>query len=130
MKPLVIDTSVWIDWLRGESAPLRERTEGRILFMPSVVAMELYSGARHTKTVRVVGDLVAPFSRHGRLISPSDDDFRRTGLLMADLKLPASKFSNDVLICMSARKIGGEIWSLNRADYLPISQALHLTLGP
>jgi len=46
MKPIVIDTSVWVDWAGGKNEESLKLIHGRMIYMPSVVIMELLAGAR------------------------------------------------------------------------------------
>ena len=126
MKPLLVDTSVWIDWLRGSRKDLREEARGRIMFMASVVAMELFSGAKSRKSYQVISGTIDAFRRHQRIIVPSLDEFEKAGVVLADLGWPASKKSNDVLIAVCARKIGAEVWTCDYSDFAPVGKALQL----
>src|SRR5689334_17459181 len=126
MKPLVIDTSVWIDWLRGARKELREEARGRILFISAVSVMELMSGGRDRRSFQIISDTVEVFRRHGRILTPSYEEFKKAGTVLADLGWPASKKASDVLIAVCARRIGAEVWTCDYSDFHPIADALHL----
>lgn len=128
MKPLLVDTSVWIDWLRGNRRDLREEARGRIMFMASIVAMELLSGARNRKSYQIISEAMGAFERHQRILLPSFDEYESAGLVLADLGWPASKKSNDVLIAVCARRIGAEVWTCDYSDFAPVGQSLHLSV--
>ena len=127
MKPLIVDTSLWIEWLRGNKRELREEARGRIMYLPAVIPMELLSGAHTKKAYQLVSDIIGTFERNQRLFIPSLEDFKKAGTILADLGWAASKKSNDVLICVCARKIGAEIWTCDYSDFAPVAEALHLT---
>lgn len=128
MKPLMIDTSIWVDWLRGHKKDLREEARGRVQFLPATVAMELLSGAHTRKNYKIVSDLIESFERNNRFILPTIGDFKQAGSTLADLHWPASKKSNDVLIIVCARKIGAEVWTCDYADFQPIAENLQVSL--
>jgi predicted nucleic acid-binding protein len=130
MKPLVVDTSVWIEWLHGRRRELLDLSKGRHMYLASPVEMELYAGAHSTRDARLLESMLSPFSRHDRVLVPRKEDFRKAGQLLAEIGLQASKHANDALICVCARNIGAEVWSLNRKEFLPLSRPLRLTLGP
>lgn len=127
MKPLIIDTSFWIEWFRGKGN-LRSLTSGRVVYLPSVVVMELYSGLHSTKSIRMMDSFIEPFSLNHRIIVPGEKDYVTAGKVLAELKRPASKLSNDALIVVCARKIGAELWSLNKRDFLPLCRRLSVEL--
>lgn len=124
MKPLVVDTSVWIDWSRKRHLDLLVHTTNRVLLMPAIVAMELVSGAKDAAAKTAVADLLKPFARHRRLLVPSYDDYLRAGQTMARLKLAASRVANDVLVVVLARRFGAAVLSQNHKDFRPIAALL------
>ncbi len=128
MKPLVVDTSVWVHWLRGEKLDKFEEAKARTQHMPAIVALELTAGVRERNGARAVMHLIESFRRGGRLLIPIDREFERAGETLADLSWPASKKSNDVLIAILARRIGAEVWTADEADFRPVARALGLTV--
>lgn len=128
MKPLVVDTSIWIDWLRGLRNDLKEESKGRVLFFPAVVALELFSGANTKKSFQVITRLVETFERNRRIILPTFEDYKKAGEVLSDLNWPASKKANDTLILVGARKIGAEVWTCDYSDFAPIAANLHVSL--
>src|SRR3954464_15170888 len=117
MKPLIVDTSLWIEWLRGNKSDLREEARVRIMFLPAIIPMELLSGAQTKKAYQLISNIVDTFERQRRILIPSLEDYKKAGAVLADLGLPASKKSNDALICVCARKIGAEVWTCDRSDF-------------
>lgn len=130
MKPLLIDTSVWIEWFHGRRRDLMEISRDRALFMAAPVEMELHAGIHMVRNQRLLEALLAPFARHNRVVVPRREEFRKAGQILADAGLSASKHANHALICICARTLGAELWSLNTRDFAPLSRLLHLTLGP
>ncbi len=65
MSGLVVDTSVWIDFLNGRPAASLERgLEDGVVVLPPVVVAELVSGARQRKHRAAIVDLIADLDVH------------------------------------------------------------------
>jgi predicted nucleic acid-binding protein len=131
MKPVVIDTNIWVDWFRGAAGtPVvsRDAIRGRVVFMPAVVGLELLSGARDRKSFRMVSDLIDTFSRNSRFVLPDDKDYRAAGSALAELGWSASKKTGDALVVACARKIGAEIWTRDFADLTPLAEYFSVSL--
>ena len=116
MRKVVPDTNVLIDWLN----------EGRhrdVLFAPgvlkhlsAVVLLELEAGAFAPADQRLVAQLVKNFERAGRIVVPSAADYAEGGRLLRRLQAEhgyrlskAHSLTNDVLIALSARRIGAAV---------------------
>lgn len=127
MRPLIIDSSIWIEWLRGRSSDLRELARERVAVMPAIVALELLAGARERRAYRIVHALIGALERRRRLVLPSKEDFFLSGEALAELGWSASAKSNDALIVACARRIGAEILTLD-ADLNPLAKALSVPL--
>jgi predicted nucleic acid-binding protein len=128
LRPIVIDTSLWIDWLHGKSRVARERSQGRIIYMPAIVAQELLSGAKDRRTDKAIHEVIGAFSRNGRFVVPVQDDYMRAGSVLADLGWPASKKSNDVLISVCSRRIGAEVWTKDTSDFSVLGKHLFIPI--
>jgi predicted nucleic acid-binding protein len=126
VKPIVVDTTLWIEWFRGQKASAKERLRGAILYMPAVVAMELLSGVQDRRSYKLVDDLLETFSKNQRFLIPNKTDYVLAGNTLADLGWPASKKSNDALIAACARRLGAEIWACDR-DFVTLAKMLRLT---
>ena len=65
MSGLVVDTSVWIDFLNGRPVPALERgLEDGVAVLPPIVVAELVSGARQRKHRAAIVDLIADLAVH------------------------------------------------------------------
>jgi predicted nucleic acid-binding protein len=128
MTNTLIDADIYIDFLQSgrfhtEIARLyAERTPG--IHFSSVVIEELLAGATSPQEQKNVELLYLPFERARRVIAPSHIHWRDTGNLLARLfreqpsyrsKLP--HLVADCLIALSARAIGGTVYTRNRADF-------------
>ena len=124
----VLDTSVYLGATRSEDTRERFRQVFFPLlsatFLSAVVAYELSVNAGDPRTRVLVGEFIEPMSRAGRLVSPTFGDWLEAGGVMTAIaekergwrsKLPA--LLNDVLIALSARRIGATLLTHNRDDF-------------
>ena len=108
-----LDTNLWVDALR-QPAEL-DRLKGFLNWalpqtaLASVVAAELLAGARTEAARRALeAEVLEPFARRGRLQAPSVEAWRRTGILLGELRLPRGHagWQNDLLLASMAREHG------------------------
>lgn len=66
MSGIVVDTSVWIEYFRGQSvAHVDEALQGGTVILPAVVAAELLSGTRETAAAAELRDFLETLAPHG-----------------------------------------------------------------
>ncbi len=131
MHKIVLDTNVFIDWLRRG---LHEdwvigRAGGAVRYLSSVVHMELGLGADTTRRRRAVDRIRDAFPGSRRL-SPSPAGFEEAagvfrrlhgdGLGVAD-RLSAM---DDILIALTAREIGATVVTSNAVEFGRIAKEL------
>ena len=129
MRKYVLDTNCYIDASRG-SETLTELTRFATwsapgLFLSSVVAAELRAGARSQQDRRKLEkDILDPFVRRGRVLTPSRSAWDALGLTLATLRekeglklaqVPRA-FALDVLIAYSCREAGVTLVTANERD--------------
>ncbi len=129
--PLLLDTNIYLFALRSEAGASYFRHH----FLPqvfrthlsSVVAEELYAGALDVAAVRLVERYVGAIERAGRVVTPTFEDWKEAGKLVAQItrkepgrKLKVQQMLNDILLALSARRIGAQLFTLNREDFLLI----------
>jgi predicted nucleic acid-binding protein len=125
---VVLDTNVYIEACRSDSARARFRTSFFPLlpatFLTAVVAYELRANALDRATRRLVGELTHPLERTGRLVAPHFADWLDAAEVVAAIedkdaswrsKLPA--LLNDILIALCARRIGATVFTYNAKDF-------------
>lgn len=129
----VADTQLYIDALRqdkdraGLNAFQMEQTP--FLHLSAVVAQELRAGVRGTAAGRLEQDLIAPYERRGRLITPTDAAWKEAGRLLSELIPPSGRravtrsFANDVLLALSCREAGAVLVTSNVRDFARIAAA-------
>ena len=130
MTRFVLDSNLYIEAIRDRSkaAALSEFTAVSLprLLLHAVVVQELLAGAISTTSRRAVDrDLVQPFERRGRLLTPSYGAWRRSGEIVAALiergepstgGVPRS-FLNDAVIAASCREAGVTLITRNQRDF-------------
>ena len=114
LRKVVIDTNVYVDWLnRGRHLDVMLGA-GLVRHLSAVVQMELRVGARTLPAQRAIDKLSRAYRSAGRLIAPDAETFDAAGRVLRRLRdegREARKASlvNDVLIALTARKLGAEI---------------------
>jgi len=123
VKKVVIDTSLYIEWFRGQHLELAQEILVHQPFLSSVVTAELKAGARSAKQQRSLEQMLSCYEDSGRVITPTHQIYRDVGDVIAKLAIPAKQILGDALIAMSARWIGAEVWTKNEADFALICKA-------
>ena len=128
---VILDTSIYIPFINaGISHPIFELGyETPLLYMSAVVIEELYAGASDTNTIKLLDRLYGTFENLSRLIVPESSDWQKAGKVIAKLGRKygfeekfLTKITNDVLIALSARKIGAVVVTNNMRDFLRIKE--------
>lgn len=93
-------------------------------YLSSVVAQELYAGALDAAGVRLVERYVGALERAGRVVTPTFQDWKEAGTLVARItrkepgrKAKVQQMLNDILLALSARRIGADLFTFNRDDF-------------
>ena len=127
MRRLIIDTDIYIDWLNaGEHEPVLFQPDA-VKFMSAVVMMELLAGAHSVRDQTRLQDLLRTFTRLDRIVAPSSGTYQEAGEVLQQLQTihgyhlrKSHSLTNDVLIALSARTIGGTVVTQNKRDFLAI----------
>ena len=126
--PVLLDTNVYLDALKSATGATRfERQFLPLVFqtyLSSVVVEELYAGALDDGAVRLVERQVGALERVGRLVTPLFEDWKKAGKLVALItrrepgrKPKVQQMLNDILLALSARRMGADLYTLNREDF-------------
>ena len=126
--PVLLDTNVYLDALKSAAGATRfERQFLPLVFqtyLSSVVVEELYAGALDEGAVRLVERQVGALERVGRLVTPLFEDWKKAGKLVALItrrepgrKPKVQQMLNDILLALSARRMGADLYTLNRDDF-------------
>lgn len=127
MLKKLVDTNIFIDRFADPGLYQDLFLSDGLIYLSSVVLMELKAGAHSKEAVDAVHDLHRHFLRVGRVIVPSLKDFEVAGEVIAklqsakgyDIKKSAS-ITNDCLIAASARSAGVVFYTQNKRDFQAI----------
>lgn len=93
-------------------------------YLSSIIVEELYAGALNLNAVRLVESHVGALEKVGRVVNPTFQDWKEAGKLVAQItrKEPGRKprvqqMLNDILLALTARRIGAELFTFNRDDF-------------
>ena len=129
MRKFLLDTNCYIDASRdsAELASLRRFAgwSSPGLFLSSVVAAELRAGARSASDrKKLEKDVLDPFARRGRILTPSAAAWDALGLALATLREEGGlqlasvrrSFAFDILVAYSCRENGVVLVTRNARD--------------
>ncbi len=143
MRKYVLDTNLYIDAARSTEKG-RELAGFYARHLPSTylhatVAQELLAGGRdRAARRRIEAELVLPFERRNRIVTPTWTAWKKVGELLAELSergmlslahLGAS-FLNDAQIAASCREAGLTLVTRNTSDFERIRTVLPFELLP
>jgi predicted nucleic acid-binding protein len=130
MKPVLFDTSIYIASLRaGNESEFRLRNieQGSPLWLSAVVLEELYAGADVTGRKKLA-QMERDFDKIKRLLVPNLDDWTKTGKILNKIgqkygfeQIGRTRLTNDVLIAVSATRLGIILLTDNRRDFARIA---------
>ena len=84
-KKTIIDTSVWIDYFRKQSAALSEAVDavlsGDDVYIPKIVMAELIQGAKSQKEILIIEDFIDTF----KIIDQKEDTGIEAGKLLSEI---------------------------------------------
>lgn len=129
MRKYALDTNCYIDASRdrAELAAIQRFVEWSApgLYLSSVVAAELRAGARSIDgRKRLEKDVLGPFVRRGRVLTPSRAAWDALGLTLATLRRDeglqlaqvSRSFACDILLAYSCREEGVVVVTRNERD--------------
>ena len=127
---VVLDTNVLMGFFRNPAQ--REEFEARfqrpLVFVSSVVALELFAGCRTSPQEKALAGFLKPFEKAERIITPDHACFRDAGRVMAGLGAGGMgtehrrQIVNDVLLAVSAARSGMVVVTANAGDFSRIEK--------
>ena len=126
--PILLDTNIYLFAIRSERGSLFFARRFLPLvfqtYLSSIVAEELFAGALDTTAVRLVERHIGALEKAGRLVTPTFQDWKDAGKIIAQStrkepgrKSKTQQMLNDILLALSARRIGAEFFTFNREDF-------------
>jgi predicted nucleic acid-binding protein len=113
-KPLLVDTDVMIDYLRGHrSAVAYVRRHAEHIVLSSIVVAELYSGVKGDRERAVLDDLVSVF----RVAPVTAGIAKAAGLLRCEYGNSHGVGLADAILAATAQAEGAELKTLNAKHY-------------
>lgn len=114
-KKTIIDTSVWIDYFRKQSAALSEAVDavlsGDDIYIPKIVMAELIQGAKSQKEILIIEDFIDTF----KIIDQKEDTWIEAGKLSYRLKKKGKNVNlTDCYIAIIAREYECKIFTLDK----------------
>jgi predicted nucleic acid-binding protein len=127
----ILDTNLYVDASRS----LVRREQFKTTFSPllpatylsAVVAYELLRNTADRRALANVREFLNPLERTGRIVTPTFEDWVEASAVVRAVeasdrawrsKLP--KLLNDILIALSARRVGAIVVTRNRSDFVLI----------
>lgn len=135
MPKYVLDTNIFIDAFRSTVAN-QQLQRFHLLFAPfeylsAVVSQELMAGTRNANVRRKLErHLLTVYARRGRVLTPSQRTWERSGLVLAelagrdglDLSRVTKSLGNDILLALSCRESGCTLITDNERDFKRIDR--------
>ena len=120
MKTPLVDTDVWIDFLRGvpEAVDFVEQLPD-IVCISAISIAELYAGVREGKEREVLGDLLTSL----KIISLDDVGAAHGGLIRRDFGKSHGVGLSDALIAATALQHDCQLYTLNVKHYPALPKA-------
>lgn len=127
MLKKLVDTNIFIDRFSDPDLYQDIFLSDGLIYLSSVVLMELRAGAHSKEAVDAVHDLRSHFMRVGRVIVPSFKDYEFAGGVIAKLQSTkgydirkSASITNDCLIATSVRNAGAVLYTQNKRDFQAI----------
>ena len=125
---ILLDTNVYLFALKSDKGAnfFEHHFLPRVFqtHLSSVVVEELYAGALDREAMRLVERQVGAVERAGRVVTPTFDDWKEAGKVVAGItrkeagrRSKTQRMLNDILLALSARRIGAELFTFNREDF-------------
>jgi predicted nucleic acid-binding protein len=135
----LLDTNVYVEALRTEESRQRFKTSFYpllpVTFLSATVVYELHVNAADQRTKELLVEFVTRLERADRMVTPTYDDWVQAADIVTKIwgkdrswrsKLPL--LLNDILIALSARRIGATLLTYNAKDFNLIRKYKHFAL--
>jgi predicted nucleic acid-binding protein len=128
VERILIDTSVWIEYLRNRSSSFSNRIDEILskdeVYVPKIVIAELIQGAKSDREVSIIRDFLEAFN----IIDQSEDTWFKAGELSFSLKRKGKIVNlTDCYIAVIAQENICQIFTLDE-HFKDIQKSLPITL--
>ena len=117
MNKIIVDTSLYIEWFRGDLLEYSSELLNNVPLLSSVVITELLAGAHSVKQKRELNKFFNQYEKANRIISPTNSTYFLAGECIQKLQVTSKSILGDSLIAMTAKSIGAEVWTVNAKDF-------------
>jgi predicted nucleic acid-binding protein len=122
MTKLLLDTNVYVGWFNHGLHETLLVGPGFVRYLSSVVQMELRVGAVTRPARRLLDQLVRTHAASARIIAPTPPVFDEAGLVLRALRVAGrevrqASLVNDVLIALTARRLGATLYTGDAEDF-------------
>ncbi|OGQ05445.1 MAG: hypothetical protein A3F82_00440 [Deltaproteobacteria bacterium RIFCSPLOWO2_12_FULL_44_12] len=129
-RNIVIDTSVYIDFLRGKSAiGAILDSEKTTVYCTSVIIAELLAGALGAREKEIILKMRRHFKNALRLVTPTEEEWFWCGYTLSQIgkkhgfeQIKKSRLINDCLIALACKNLGATLLTENIKDFGLIRQ--------
>lgn len=125
----LLDTNIYIDLFSNPNSFGDILLSRGLVYLSSIVLMELIAGAHTKKARNSVQDIGNYFNRMNRIIIPSLSDYERAGGILIRLQRvkgynlkKCDSITNDCLIAASCRSVGALLYTQNKKDFQAIQE--------
>ena len=127
-RNILIDTSVWIDYFRGNNVQFQSKVDEALthchIYVPKIALAELIQGAKSEKEITVIEDFIDAF----HIIDQKEDTWLKAGRLSFSMKRKGITVSIiDCYIAVIAGENGCIIFSLDE-HFNSIKKFLNISL--
>lgn len=127
MLKKLVDTNIFIDRFMNPDLYQEIFLSDGLIYMSTVVLMELRAGAHTKDTIQTYNELRNFFRRVERIIAPSAGDYEKAGEIISNLQSikgydikKCASITNDCLLAVSARSMGALLYTQNKKDFQAI----------
>lgn len=127
MLKKLVDTNIFIDRFSNPNLYKDLFLSDGLVYMSSVVLMEIKAGAHTKEAVKAVYELAGFFRKVDRIVLPTIRDYEQAGEIISKLQSikgyeirKSASITNDALIAASARSIGAVLFTQNKKDFAAI----------
>ena len=122
MNRAILDTNLYIAWLRRGAHEDLVLGRGLARALSAVVVMELRTGVTTRAAHRAVERIVRAHAAARRIVAPSGSLFDEAGGVLRNLRragrdIGRASLVHDVLIALTARSTGATVYTLDEGDF-------------
>lgn len=125
---ILIDTSIWINYFRNESAILSKKLDEILskqeVYVPKIVIAELIQGSKSEREISIIEDFVDAFN----IVDQREDTWIKAGRLSHNLKKKGKTINlTDCYIAVIAQEYNCHIFSFDK-HFRDIQKGLNIHL--